>query len=288
MQATRAQDFMYLNGPLSMGLILLQWVAIAGLIGLSVWLAHPLVYVAVVWLIGSRMVALAEVIGHESVHNNLFARKALNRRLEFLWFLPIFETYDEYRDAHQKHHAHLLKEADPTYHDYKRWGMFESNINYFWVWFVRPFLFFDSWHLVQTIAHGLWTNLNYRRRILAFWIPAGIVIGLTGTAELLFWYWIVPLLWAYPALIFWSEVGEHYKTSNGATRNTFGLLEWLLISPHNDCYHAVHHRFPRIPWFNLGRAHKALFEPTAICESRGFLDLYRQIRAGEAPGPASR
>lgn len=271
---------MQLNGPLSLALVLLQWVIIAGLIAVSVYFDHILVYLAATWLIGSRMVALAEVIGHEAVHNNLFQRKSMNRSLEFLWFLPIFETFDGYQDAHNKHHAHLLKEKDPTYHDYKRWGMLEPKINYFWVWFIRPFFFFDTWHLIQTTVVGLWSDSAYRLRILAFWIPAGAVVALTGTAELFFWYWIVPFLWVYPALIFWSEVGEHYKTTEGTTRNTFGMLEWLLISPHNDRYHAVHHRFPRIPWFNLGRAHRALYEGQlgAASESSGFLDLYRQIR----------
>lgn len=271
---------MQLNGPLSMGLIVLQWILIAGLIALSLTLDHLIVYLCVVWLIGSRMVALAEVIGHEAVHNNLFQRKSLNRVLDFLWFLPIFETYDEYQKAHQTHHAYLLQEVDPTYQDYKRWGMLDSKINYFWVWFARPFFFFDTWHQIQAIARNLWFNSAYRRRILAFWIPVGALIVITGNGELFFWYWVVPFLWAYPALIFWSEVGEHYKTTEGVTRNTFGFLEWLLISPHNDRYHAVHHRFPRIPWFNLGRAHRALYEEQlgARSQSNGFLDLYRQIR----------
>ena len=284
----RASDFMTLNGPLSFGLIILQWILIAGLIAASLWLDHWLVYLVAVWGIGSRMVALAEVIGHESVHNNLFRKKRLNRDLEFLWFLPIFETYDSYREAHETHHRDLMQSNDPTYQDYVRWGLLKDDVNYFWAWFVRPFLFFDTPHMLRTIFHGLRTDAAYRQRLLGFWIPAATLIAVTGTGEYFFWYWVVPLLWAYPALIFWSEVGEHYRTPRGATRNTFGLLEWLLISPHNDRYHAVHHQFPRIPWFNLGRAHRALFRkneqgdrPYAISESRGFLDLYRQIQNRE-------
>ncbi|MCR9142343.1 MAG: fatty acid desaturase [bacterium] len=277
---------MRFNGPLSFALVMLQWILIVATVAASVYLNNPFVYIVAVWFIGSRMVALAEVIGHEAVHNNLFQRKSLNRSLEFLWFLPIFETYDGYQRDHNAHHAHLLQENDPTYHDYKRWGMLEPEINYFWVWFVRPFFFFDTWHLIKTTCQGLVYDAAYRQRILAFWIPAATLIVVTGAGELFFWYWLLPFLWVYPALIFWSEVGEHYKTTEGRTRNTFGFLEWLLISPHNDRYHAVHHRFPRIPWFNLGRAHRALYgnQLGPASESSGFMDLYRQIRkAGVRP-----
>ncbi len=276
---------MKLNGPLSLGLVLLQWVMIAAAIYASVQFQNLFVYLLAVWFIGSRMVALAEVIGHEAVHNNLFERKSLNRNLEFLWFLPIFETYDGYQRDHNAHHAHLLKPEDPTHDDYKRWGLFEPRINYFWIWFVRPFFFFDTWHLIRTTAKGLWSDSEYRKRILAFWIPAATAIVVSGGAEYFLYYWLVPLLWVYPALIFWSEVGEHYNTTEGATRNTFGLLEWLLISPHNDRFHAVHHKFPRIPWFNLGRAHRALNAEQLgpVSQSNGFLDLYRQI-SGAKPG----
>lgn len=280
-QQARAQDFMQLNGYRAGALIAGQWLFVAATIALSVMADHVLAYLAAVWLIGSRMVSLAEVIGHEAVHNNLFQRRELNRQLEIFWFLPIFESYDSYKADHDKHHAFLLTEKDPTYRDYERWGLHAEKPNFFWIWFVRPFFFFDTLYMLQVTLSGLWHDAGYRKRMLIFWVPAAAVIFATGTAELFFYYWMVPWLWAYPALIFWSEVGEHYKTPVGKTRNTFGFAEWLLISPHNDRFHAVHHRYPRIPWFNLEKSHAALTEEQLgpVSESRSFLGLYRQIAA---------
>ncbi|MCB1320662.1 MAG: fatty acid desaturase, partial [Leptospiraceae bacterium] len=257
----RPRDFLDRNGPLSFGLILFNWAVVAVCILAGEFFQHPLVYILSVWLIGTRMVALAEVIGHDSVHYNLFQRRGLNRWLDFMWFLPLFETWEGYREAHQRHHNELFTENDPAVQDYKRWGLFEPGRNYFWLWFIRPFLFFDTPYLVKSVVHGLFTDRLYALRMASLWVPVLIVCTLTNTLDILFYYWIIPYLWSYPALIFWSETGEHYKTTTGQTRNTLGFLERFFISPHNDRYHAIHHRYASIPWFNLKRATDALMEP---------------------------
>ncbi len=281
--AVRAKDFMGRNGFISISFILFDWALIVATVALShyiAYIAHPLLfavtYVAAVWFIGSRMVALAEVFGHDSVHYSLFARRSLNYKLDFLWFLPLFESWKSYRDDHAFHHSHLLTPKDPAYRDFERWGLLKPKMNYTWVWFIRPFLLFDTPYMLKTIALSLVKDYNYRNRILAFWLPTLALFWYLGALDLLALYWFVPLLWAYPALIFWSETGEHYRVPNDVTRNTFGLLEWLFVSPHNDRFHYIHHRYPNIPWFRLKRATEALL-PESAPASRSFIDLFHQV-----------
>ncbi len=160
-------------------------------------------------------------------------------------------------------------------------GLFEPKRNIFWIWYIRPFLFFDTPYLLKNIAINYLRNRKYRHKITVFWSTVIISVSLLGGwagLQILALYWLVPLLWVYPALIFWSETGEHYGAQGGNTRNTHGFLEWLAISPYNDRFHFVHHHYPSIPWYNMEIASSLLFSKEEIPRSHGFTDLYRQVR----------
>lgn len=276
----RLQKLMEPNGAMTLALLALEWSAVVAAVLISEWAQHWAVYILAAWFIGGRMVSLAEVLGHDSVHYNLFRRRSLNQSLEFLWFTPIFESWSSYREAHNRHHAFLLKENDPAIQDYERWGLHAGPQNSVWIWFVRPLLCFDTLYLLRQIVSGLVEDRAYRLRIALFWLPVLALAAWAGGLELLLYYWFIPLLWCYPALVFWSETGEHFNVKQGQTRNTFGWVEFLFVSPQNDRYHAVHHRFPRIPGFRLARAYRELDLSRDVEESHGFMDLYRRVRGG--------
>lgn len=277
----KANSYNEKNGSLSMLFIILDWLAVFGLVYVSEIFWHPLLYLLVIWLIGGRMIALAEVFGHDSVHYSLFKRRSLNYNLQFLWFWPVFETWERYREEHFRHHSKLLTPEDPAYVDYERWGLFEKGKNnYYWVWFVRPFLLFDTPYIIKNTWQCMVTDKKFRYPLLGFWSVVLTICALTGSLKLLLLYWFVPMLWCYPALLFWSETGEHFRADGGEkTRSTYGFLECLFISPHNDRFHYVHHRFPQIPWFQLKKATKALVPDSP--RSDGFMDLFYQVKDEE-------
>lgn len=267
------------QGALSLLYLALQYAIWAAAAALSFWLDHWLAYILACWIIGGRMVALAEVLGHDSVHYNLFRKREWNRWLEFLWFAPVFENWNSYREVHNNHHRGLLSPIDPAWQDYRRWGLHERSWNPVWVWFIRPWLFFDTLYLIQEVIRGLLQDSAYRWRTLGYWLIVGIVCWSMGALDLLVYYWIIPALWTYPALIFYGEVGEHFGVRRGQSRITLGLLEYLFISPHNDRYHAIHHQYPRIPCYRLRQAAALLGNPKDAEISNGFLDLYRKVSA---------
>jgi fatty acid desaturase len=85
-------------------------------------------------------------------------------------------------------------------------------------------------------------------------------------------YWVVPMLWCYSSFFYWSEIEDHFNTNTG-TRTNVGWTNWLT---HNNGFHSVHHKYPRIPWYRLREAHFALCADSSDI-SRGFLDTFRQI-----------
>lgn len=250
-----------------------DWLVIAGAISLSIYIEHWAVWVASVWVIGIMQFALAEAVLHEASHYNLFRSRHLHHRLQFLYAWPFMQTMNDYQAEHLAHHKYLMTERDQTSVDYKMYGLAKREPNLFFIWFIKPFTFYPTWHYLRhgnaALDRANWLPLGL------FWIAVGGLFVALGQAQYFLLYWIVPLLWVYPILNYWSEIEEHYNTSDGSRSNLSRVINFLT---HNEGYHTVHHRYPTIPFYNLPKAHAAFVGDESDI-SRGFLDTYRQLQA---------
>jgi hypothetical protein len=118
-------------------------------------------------------------------------------------------------------------------------------------------------------------------KVAVFWAPVLTVCGLAGLLPELLLYWFLPLFAVFAPLLHWSEVADHYRTRTG-TRSRTSRIHNLLW--HNNGYHAIHHRFPRIPCHNLARAHQALGGDRFDCAA-GWWEVWRQISRPAEPAP---
>ena len=276
---SRRQDVAALarrRGWLSLGAILRDWIAIVGVAALSIRVNHLAFYVVAVWVIGFFQFALSEAMLHEAAHYNLFRRRWLNHAMEVLYGLPFFRTVAQYQPEHRVHHARLGAPDDELINDYGRLGLYKQNVNVFTVWILKPLLGFGAYYVtiltLQPWREGV--------KIVVFWAVVLAVFLTLGRLDLLVLYWFVPLLWPNYAFVYWSEVENHYNTRSGTRTRANWLYNFVA---HNGGYHAVHHKYPLIPWFNLPRAHALLL---GECDdvSFGFLDTYRQLRSAVVGG----
>jgi fatty acid desaturase len=190
--------------------------------------------------------------------------------MEVFYGLPFFLTVAQYQPQHRLHHARLGGSGDELADDYRRFGLCDANVDIFNVWIVRPLLGFGAFYVTH-ISLRPWSE---GAKIVAFWSVTLVGFYQLGMLGPLLLYWFVPLLWSNYAFLYWSEVENHYNTRSGTRTRANRLYN---VMTHNAGYHAVHHRFSSIPWFNLPRAHSIYF---SACEdvSVGFLDTYRQLR----------
>ena len=149
------------------------------------------------------------------------------------------------------------------------------------MWFIRPLLFFDTTHRLKEVWQGLLTERRFRLKVCVLWAPVLAACLMAGTLGNLFLYWIVPLLWAKPALEFWSEVSDHFHPdlSHGCTRNCPSVLCRLLFNACQDGYHEVHHRYPTIPWHNVSAAHAEMYGSTHARQS-GLWAVFLELQVG--------
>lgn len=258
-----------------------DYALIAGIAWLSLRLDHWAVYLIAIWVIGLVQFGLGETLTHEASHHNLFNTKKLNRLAEVFCCLPFLFTLSDYRREHGEHHRLLNTDRERLHEDYRGHGLFDENRNLVWLWFFKPVLGYGGYAYLRSLLElGSWRSLA---RVLAFWVPVAGLAAWGGWLHLLLLYWVVPLFWSYSSFFYWSEIEDHFNTIGG-TRTNVSWTNWIT---HNNGYHDVHHRHPRIPWYRLREAHHALCADSPDI-SKGFLDTFRQISRPEKETSALR
>ncbi|MGI9361059.1 MAG: fatty acid desaturase family protein [Parasphingorhabdus sp.] len=98
------------RGPL---MIAHAWIVIFVTIGLAVWIAHPLAWIAAIILVGSRQLGLA-ILMHDGAHGLLHPKRKVNNFLA-QWASGIFVGSDlqSYRAYHLIHHRYTQQAEDP-------------------------------------------------------------------------------------------------------------------------------------------------------------------------------
>lgn len=269
--------------------IALDYGLIALAIALSKYMDNIVVYLLSIVLIGGRITGINNLM-HEASHALLFKSKWLNKWItSFLIAYPLFTIINVYREHHFKHHKYLWTDKDPDTVMLKSIGLGRTNISK--GKFILRYIFgsFLIFHLPK-VLWGILTKLfsfqqqsvvEYLTKIL-FWL-----VILTASIYLNFWtdlllYWFVPLVFIFPVIRFWSDIADHggLETDNllYSSRNSYGtFLERLILYPHHDTFHLIHHLFPAIPHYNLKKAHLILLQNEEYAKAhhcRGFFKSF--------------
>jgi fatty acid desaturase len=247
----------------------------------------------VVWLLRAIILVGVTSIIHECIHG-LFARaKWVNRWVGAIAAAALLKNYTLHRAFHLRHHSRTTKDDDPeprvglqSIRDYLRLAARRGNI---------LFTTRTSWHGTWCALHGCpphylsgkeLTDVRVDALIEFLWLAA-MLGGLIFFPGPVIYGYLIPLCIS-PLLAFFVFLPEHYATTSGSSRavdNTrtirsnaiFRFLFW------NNNYHAEHHAFPGVPFFNLPRLHGLMADQisySAGSYTRFHLDLLRQLRVG--------
>jgi fatty acid desaturase len=254
------------------------------------WWAMALAFLA----IGTQQYALA-VIEHDGKHGNLLPQRAANDRFT-TWALcaPIGldPNFSRKVSDHNGHHRLLGTPPDPER------GLYTAEDKAT----ARTWLLYLSG--LSTLPKAVGNSLRYGlrreatpagRRVDALWptiaVQAGIfiVLSLTTTWWHYIVFWLAPI---YPLVFTARKIRafcEHAQArvpdaaADGARLVTFvtNPIERLFFAPMMMGYHAEHHLWPFVPYYNLPALHR-LVGPTPLIEVRrsylGFLrDYARQL-----------
>ncbi|MCQ6562056.1 fatty acid desaturase family protein [Paenibacillus mendelii] len=252
--------------------LVLDWLLIVMAIVITQLYSNIIVYILSIILIGGRMRGLDNLM-HESSHKMLFKNKTLNKWIASIFIaLPVTTNYNLYCSSHYKHHKYLWTDQDPDTSELKQFGLGSNSITK--RQFVLRYIFgsFLIKHIIKNIIDCITrlvskdqqTNFEYFIKLSGWIIILSVSVLFNFWQELLL-FWFVPLVTVFPIIRFWSDLADHsgLEDSNPfhSSRNNYGSwLERLILTPHHDNYHIVHHLFPSIPHFNLKKAHIILLK----------------------------
>lgn len=210
------------------------------------------VSVLLIWFIGMVQFAMGESLLHEASHHQLFKSKVLNSLVGNLIAWTIFTTLEEWRGEHQVHHGYLLSPNDHLTQDYVDYQLYEG-IHPFVLWVLRPILGIIGLKWIKSE----WSGLFRHKAVFFFYLSLIVICWLTNSLLFFFLYWLLPLIWVYASVLYWSEITDHYLSTAETRSNTSFFWNFMF---HNGGYHWVHHEYPYIPHYLLKKADKALRE----------------------------
>ena len=244
-------------------ILLLGIAAVTGLsrIPLALWI--PL-YVLLT-LPAARQMRGLECLVHEASHYNWVRKHRLNDNLaNMLAAWPVLSQVATYRKTHLLHHLRLGTDADTDLIRWRQLKLHELDRN-------RPIAFMIGLakRIVPYVPGWWWAIGVDPATITRFALWHVLLIGLIAaftfsvpTAVLIWVFgWLIPLFVVLPVIRFIGELEEHnYPLTSviESTNTNIGVVHRLLIHPHGDGYHTLHHIFPTIPFFRIGAVHRHL------------------------------
>ena len=224
---------------------------------------------------------------HESVHYGSFKTRWMADLLAFFSGAAILNNAGFYRHFHYAHHRYTQDpDRDPelvTSGTPRTWRQYLFRISSipFLMLRARDILLFPFGRRgnVDYIEPSAWPEVErWGRWLLAFY---GLLIvgSIALQTDVLLWVWFIPLLIGLPLLRLYL-LCEHTLCPNSDdgfanTRTTLSnpLVRFLMW---NLPYHAEHHLFPSISFYNLPEAHR-LLRPHLKFVGTGYIQVQREI-----------
>lgn len=254
-------------------IILGDYAAVVTIATIAIFLHSSLATFVAIVLIAGRQIAFLNLV-HAAAHRSLFSKRRTNDNVDAIVGFPIFDAVVPYRSYHLEHHREIARKA-PERFDYLKEQVPKPGVplrQRVWIMVVKPLLGAAGLDFIRATIDQCSENRGMTRKLIAYWIVVIVIFYWMGWLRFLLVYWILPLVWLYPVFYFWAEVSDHHAVKEDA-RNQRGIFYSIFIKSH-EMYHAVHHRYPRIPFYRVRAAYKYLDSVgEKMEETKGVVDF---------------
>lgn len=235
-------------------------------------------------VIGTRYYALF-IIGHDGLHRRLFESRRLNDAWNDIFVLGAIGAITRLnRRNHMEHHMTLGLPHDPDRFKY----ISDDKMRTISLVFSLTGLRYVLRALNNVFRPNRKNSDHYTLRdvaILAFW-QAGLIGGLSWSIG----WWAYFVLWLLPVYVFTftadivrvflehSHPGAdvHFDTRQRLVSFVSNPIERCFFAPLNMNFHAAHHLWPSIPYYNLPNADRMMRDTSIADEAI----LWRQSYVG--------
>ncbi len=244
--------------------IAIDWIIIVIAIVIGEISGSWLIWLVAVAVIAGRMHALGAMM-HDFAHYRFIRNKQLSDWIGDIFLAwPIGTTVAGYRRNHLAHHRYVNTDRDPdwsvkfgtrVYTFPQEWRVAVTN---FLGYFVAVSSVRDMRMAFPRLQSG---DAPSRSRIIGralFYIVFGIAIIHSGVIVQYIFYWAIPYFTLFFLFLYIRSVAEHFGETMDYSSELTGsrtviphFWERWFFCPHNINYHAEHHLYPSVPYYNL-------------------------------------
>ena len=190
---------------------------------------NPLVYVFA--LVQMHLYTGIFITAHDSIHGVVVpGNKRLNYGIGFLCAtIFAYNNYAKLSRKHHLHHAHVVSEKDPDYH----------NGNFF-TWYLKFALeYVTFWQiLLMAITYNLLKLIFPMENLILFWEMPAIL----STLQLFYFGTYLPHRGEH-------EIRDKFKARSQRLNHFIAFFSCYFFG-----YHHEHHAYPYLPWWQLAAA----------------------------------
>ena len=238
---------------------------IVAVCGVALWhLTNPLYWGPIAVLQGFTFFNMTTLL-HEVVHNSVFQglRPRLDRALGLAYAITSGISASQFTRWHLDHHDNLGSyEDDPKRH----WLSPKRNARWFKLLYCTPALmplyFRAAAQEGASYPEALRRTIKRERMVtMAIQLAAmGLLYSLGGLGPMLR-IQIVPYFLVFPVAFTLNRLGQHYNIDPTHPLKWSTVMKpsriWDFLFVYSN-YHAEHHYFPNVPFYNLRRLHMKL------------------------------
>jgi fatty acid desaturase len=230
-------------------------------------------------IVGTQYYALL-IVGHDAIHRRLFRDTRWNDRFADLFvFGPVAAITRINNRNHLGHHLNLSHPDDPDLHQFTcsnkhQWHLLLAYLLGFsslWRSFKNVFLTSRAADKRAADKDDVPADPSKRYNFRDFALIAIWQLALIGGLTYFVAWWAWPVLWLVPLYGFaflgdnFRAFAEHSQPYPDARADRHRLitflsnpLERIFVAPLNMNYHAAHHLWPSIPYYNLPQADREI------------------------------
>jgi fatty acid desaturase len=243
------------------------------------------------------------ILGHDAVHGSLHPNRELNDQIaRWLIYGPMFMGLEDGRRSHLEHHRFLGTELDP---DRYLHSLSNKNTKFKFLLYCSGLATFGKTVLKVTpfgkllnyksISSKKFSQSNqpsvslskalvdYLKQRVAVAVMQTVLISLFALSGLSLWSYLI--LWVAPIYFFVflpdeirafcdhavPIVPENLGDCSRLITFRSSWLEAIFLSPHNMNYHAEHHLWSSVPYYNLPKVHEFVKERSEVNVRKGYI-----------------
>lgn len=228
------------------------------------------VAILLVPFVATRMYALYSLL-HDGIHFLLHSNRKVNDFVGIVFLAtPLFVSLKTMRKAHFMHHQHLLSDLDPEikHRAFPEFRFPLSKKQLLTIVFLDltgiNFLKYQFLKLkaLSTLSSPLKFKLLLLQTFKILIVLAFLILSYNCfVCRAIVVLWFIPYATFYQVLNRLRLYLEHNNLSHSASQTRSLIFHPFLsffVCPHNLGYHAAHHQYPNIPFYNLQKAHAFL------------------------------